>query len=113
MCVGGQAGGRHLNAGGVGEGSWSPEEVGPGLGAGGVGKRGGGEAEKGDKILLKGLENLPENLLSSPPPLSPQTAHSSLISSPLYFSSWMYLTLGAICFTITLKVVNRLISIFL
>lgn len=71
------------------------------------------EAGKGDKIILKRPENLPENYPPSPPPCSPHTAHSSLISSSLYFSSWMYLTLGAICFTITLKVVNRLISIFL
>lgn len=73
----------------------------------------GREAEMAIKITLKRLENLLENLSSSPPPCSPHTAHSSLISSSLYFSSWMYLTLGAICFTITLKVVNRLISIFL
>lgn len=51
-----------------GEGSWRPREVGPGLGAGGVGKRGGGEEELGDKIILQRLENLPENLPSSPPP---------------------------------------------
>lgn len=68
----------------VGEGTWRPKEVGPTVGKGVWVNEEAGNRD-GDKIILKGLENLPENLPSSPTPtLTPNSPFFTNFLSALF-----------------------------